>query len=174
MRSQLELLELQEGFKYFMVKVNPSDPPINEPYDDKEPPGSPDLAFWLVYAALGGRSYCSINRVHTEMAEWLRHSDPYILRDHGERGLDVAGQAYLNWAVKHPWSPFGLGFRRKLVKPTPEYSMSVIYHGDEYWRDRRGVLTPTGAHDAGWLSPGEWTERQRFLEKHIKEGKAES
>ena len=171
MRSELELLELQEGFDYFIVRVDPHDPPITEPYADKEPPGSPDLAFWLVDSALGGgRSYCTINRVHTEMVDWLRHSDPYIVRDHGERGLDVMAQAYLHWAIKHPWSPFALGIRGEHVEPTPEYSMTVLYHGDEYWRDRRGVLTPTGRHDAGWPSPREWTEQQRFLEKLIKEG----
>ncbi len=74
-------------------------------------------------------------------------------------------------ALLHPASPFGLGFRYRDTPAADDYSMSVIYHGDQFFRDGRGVLEPVpGAQRVRWPQPEDlalWEWATDEMEKGI-------
>jgi len=149
------LIPVPENTRAFIVRVDPATDHLRDQID------WPDLdwSLWLVEAAMEDRLVLSLRSVHRLIREW--HS--YILPQKFE--LEMA-EVHIMSALRHPGSPLGLGYRLKRIPAHVDLdprAMTVIWHGDFYTRDRRGVLAPLPdvGRAADWPTPEEWSRNRR-------------
>ena len=141
-------ITVPDGFRGYMLRVDPSDHGIVDEFDITEP----DLAMWRVEHAMEDHHVRNIVTVRRSVCRWTRVDLEPL--GYPKSAWEVIADAYIRSALVHPRSPFAIGYRRKGTK----HDMTVIFRGEWFSRDRRGVLTliPGADRDPDWPTPERW------------------
>ncbi len=146
------LIPVPEGVRAFVVRGDPADCII------RDPDGSLDWSLWLVEAAMEDRLILSLRSVQRN----IRDYNGWAV---STRFTQEMIEVHILSALHHPDSPLGLGYRLKQIPAHVDMdprSMTVIWHGEFYTRDRRGVLSPLAGCDRAldWPTPEEWSRNR--------------
>lgn len=124
--------------KAFVLLLDPVEPVTQ----DLERWWEPDEALWLFYGALDGRTRAPLRRVFNYCRDFS----------------DLPPVVSVLWALWHPQTPFGVGYRLAHVPGWSDVVMYVLWRGQWYMRDRQGVLTPMDQTFQLQPTPREWWE----------------
>jgi hypothetical protein len=141
-------------YKRWYVRVCPLDTAefTVDPHDLQ----SPDFSLWLM-------DYCMDDHTMKTMG-FVRRTFVQFLAADGltDEQAEHMATVHLRWAMQHPMTPYGFAFRRKDRPGKPDDTMTVVWKGDYYRRDQRGVLTPLNRRISGWL-----TDEQFYAMLHV-------